>query len=110
MKKQVLSSQNIRILLKTLKNRKGGQNSMAVLVLCSDLALVREWVASNPDANAWFYGKGLPRQVKGLEGRILPATLTLKEAKAYGDFSETVELPPKPAKKASKKGAGKSGE
>jgi len=80
-----------------------------VLVLCDDLSLVRDWVAANPDAKAWFYGKGLPRQVKGLEGRILPATLNLKEAKAYGEFDETVELPLKPAKKT-KKGAGKSGE
>lgn len=78
-----------------------------VLVLSDDLSLVRDWVEANPDADAWFYGKGLPRQVKGLEGRILPATLSLKEAKAYGDFDETVELPPKPAKKTSKKGAGK---
>ena len=83
---------------------------MATLVICDSLALVREWVASNPDAEAWFYGKGLPRQVKGLEGSILPATLTLKEAKAYGEFDDIVELPAKPAKKASKKGAGKSGE
>ncbi len=77
-----------------------------VLLVCDELSLVREWLAANPDANAWCYGKGLPRQVKGLEGRILPVTLTLKEAKAYGEFDETIELPLKPAKK-SKKGAGK---
>ena len=78
-----------------------------VLLLCDDLSLVREWLAANPDANAWCYGKGLPVEAKGLEGRILPASLTLKEAKAYGDFDDTIELPLKPAKKASKKGAGK---
>lgn len=78
-----------------------------VLLLCSDLSLVREWVAANPDAEAWCYGKGLPLEAKGLEGMILPATLTLKEAKAYGEFDDVIELPLKPAKKTSKKGAGK---
>ena len=29
---------------------------MNTLVLCDDLALIREWVAANPDAKAWFYG------------------------------------------------------
>jgi hypothetical protein len=79
-----------------------------VLLLCSDLSLVRDWLAANPDAKAWCYGKGLPLEAKGLEGRILPATLTLKEAKEYGEFDEVVTLP-LPAKKA-KKGAGKSDE
>lgn len=78
-----------------------------VLLLCSDLSLVRDWIASNPDAEVWCYGKGLPIEAKGLEGCILPASLTLKEAKAYGDFDDVIELPLKPAKKASKKGAGK---
>ena len=77
-----------------------------VLLLCDELPLIQEWLAANPDAQAWCYGK-LPRQVKGLEGRILPASLTLKEAKAYGEFDDVIELPLKPAKKASKKGAGK---
>lgn len=77
-----------------------------VLLLCSDLSLVRDWLAANPDAKAWCYGKGLPLEAKGLEGRILPASLTLKEAKAYGEFDEVLTLP-LPAKKASKKGAGK---
>jgi hypothetical protein len=79
---------------------------MNTLVLCDDLALIREWVAANPDAKAWFYGKGLPRHPQGLESRTLPATLTLKEAKAYGEFDDIIELPLKPAKKA-KKGAAK---
>ena len=78
-----------------------------VLLLCSDLSLVRDWLAANPDAKDWSYGKGLPLEAKGLEGRILPASLTLKEAKAYGEFDDIIELPLKPAKKASKKGAGK---
>ena len=82
---------------------------MNYLVLCDDLALIREWVLANPDAKAWFYGKGLPFQVTGLEGRLIPATLTMKEAKAYGEFDEIVELPLKPAKK-SKKGAAKDEE
>tara|TARA_R110000823_G_scaffold57823_1_gene139718 strand:- start:607 stop:855 length:249 start_codon:yes stop_codon:yes gene_type:complete len=82
---------------------------MNYLVLCDDLALVRAWVADNPTAKAWFYGKGLPFQVTGLEGRMIPATLTLKEAKAFGTFDEIVELPLKPAKKA-KKGAAKDEE
>tara|TARA_Y100000114_G_C11642238_1_gene269877 strand:+ start:139 stop:378 length:240 start_codon:yes stop_codon:yes gene_type:complete len=73
-----------------------------VLLLCDELPLIQEWLAANPDANAWCYGQ-LPRQVKGLEGRILPATLTLKEAKAFGEFDEVITLP-LPAKK-SKKGA-----
>jgi hypothetical protein len=78
---------------------------MNYLVLCEDLALIREWVAANPDAKAWFYGKGLPRSVEGLEGKILPNALTLKEAKAFGEFDKIVELP-EPAKKSTKK-AGK---
>ena len=78
-----------------------------VLLLCDELPLVREWLAANPDAEAWCYGKGLPEEAKGLEGKILPATLTLKEAKAYGEFDDVIELPLKPAKKTSKKGAGK---
>lgn len=77
-----------------------------VLLLCDELSLVREWLAANPNAQAWCYGKGLPLEAKGLEGRILPASLTLKEAKAYGEFDEVVTLP-LPAKKTSKKGAGK---
>lgn len=77
-----------------------------VLLLCSDLSLVRDWIAANPDAEVWCYGKGLPLEAKGLEGMILPASLTLKEAKAYGEFDDVIELPLKPAKKA-KKGAGK---
>jgi len=81
-----------------------------VLVLCEDLSLLREWVAANPDANAWFYGKKLPRSIDGLEGRVLSNSLTLKEAKAWGEFDETVELPPKPAKKSSKKGEVKNDE
>ena len=75
---------------------------MNTLVLCDDLALIREWVAANPDAKAWFYGKGLPRYPQGLESRVLSADLTLKEAKAWGEFDEVVELPLKPAKKATK--------
>lgn len=78
-----------------------------VLLLCDELPLIREWLEANPEAEAWCYGKGLPREAKGLEGMILPATLTLKEAKAYGDFDDVIELPLKPAKKTSKKGAGK---
>ena len=77
---------------------------MNYLVLCDDLALVRAWVADNPTAKAWFYGKGLPTFIEGLEGKVLSSTLTLKEAKAWGEFDETIELPQKPAKK-SKKGA-----
>jgi len=76
-----------------------------VLLLCDDLSLIREWVAANPDAEVWCYGKGLPLEAKGLEGCILPASFTLKEAKAYGDFDDVIELPLKPAKKARKKGA-----
>ena len=75
---------------------------MNYLVLCDDLALARAWVADNPTAKAWFYGKGLPRYPEGLEGRVLSAALTLKEAKAHGEFDEIVELPLKPAKKSSK--------
>ena len=82
---------------------------MNYLVCCDDLALVRAWVADNPTANAWFYGKGLPHSVKGFEGRMIPATLTLKEAKAFGAFDEIIELPLKPAKKA-KTGAAKDEE
>ena len=90
-----------------MKSRKGGLTDMAnVLLLCDKLPLVWEWLEANPDAEAWCYGKGLPREVKGLEGKILPATLTLKEAKAFGEFDEIITLPI-PAKKASKKGAGK---
>ena len=73
---------------------------MNYLVCCDDLALVRAWVADNPTAKASFYGKGLPRYPDGLEGRVLSADLTLKEAKAYGEFDEIVELPLKPAKKS----------
>lgn len=80
---------------------------MNYLVLSDDLSLVREWLVANPNAKAWFYGKGLPRHIKGQEGRVLPATLTLKEAKAYGQFDEIVELPAKPKKKTTKKAAGK---
>jgi hypothetical protein len=80
---------------------------MNYLVLCDDLALLREWVAANPNASAWFYGKKLPRSIEGLEGRVLSATLTLKEAKAFGAFDEIVELPEKPKKKATKKAAEK---
>lgn len=82
---------------------------MNYLVLCEDLALIREWVAANPNAEAWFYGKGLPRSVEGLEGKVLSNALTLKEAKAFGEFDEIVELPQKAAKKATKK-AGKKDE
>ena len=76
---------------------------MNYLVLCDDLTLIREWVAANPDASAWFYGKKLPRSIDGLEGQVLSNALTLKEAKAFGEFDEIVELPQKPAKKTTKK-------
>ena len=75
---------------------------MNYLVLSDDLALVRAWVADNPTAKAWFYGKGLPRYPEGLEGRVLSADLTLKQAKASGEFDEILQLPLKPAKKATK--------
>jgi hypothetical protein len=73
-----------------------------VVLVASDLALIREWVSENPDANVWVYGAGLPRHIDGLEGRVLPATLTLKEVKGL-DHDEVIELPLKKSK--SKKSA-----
>jgi hypothetical protein len=74
-----------------------------VVLVTSDLSLIREWMAENPDANVWVYGNGLPRHIDGLEGRVLPATLTLKQVKGL-DHDEVLELPLKKskAKKAAK--------
>ena len=77
----------------------------SVLLLVNELSLLREWLDDNPDQSVFVYGSGLPREIDGLEGRVLPASLTLKEAKAYGEWENIIDLPAKKAKKPSKKAA-----
>jgi len=74
-----------------------------VLLVASDLSLVREWIENNPEARVWVWGQGLPLEIKGLEGRVLPASLTRDEAEGYGAFDEIIELPLAKKKASSKK-------
>ena len=59
-----------------VEESQGGLTDMANALLLCDKAypLYGNGLEANPDAEAWCYGKGLPREVKGLEGKILPAT------------------------------------
>ena len=70
---------------------------MRALLVSDDLSLIREWIEGNPEARVWVWGAGLPRSIRGLEGRVLPASMTREEAEAYGEFDQVVELP-EPAK------------